>query len=100
MPNGHGGLPRFGAPVLLGIVTALLLWWFSATAAIIPQILMYLSAVLCGWRLAFHLTMWDAMQYGGAYTEGADMRRARRNYRIAVAILVPLVCLVAFALVP
>jgi len=90
MPNGHGGVPRFGYPVLLGIATVLLVWWYRATASVIPQVLVYLSSGLFGWRLAFHLTMWGVMEYGGGYTSKEDMAKAKRKYLVAAVILIPL----------
>ena len=90
MPNGHGGIPHYGAPVLLGILTALLVWWFRATASAIPHVLVYLSSGLFGWRLAFHLIMWDVMEYGGGYASEEDMVKAKRKYLVAAVILIPL----------
>ena len=90
MPNGHGGIPYFGAPVLLGILTALLIWWYRATGSVIPQVLIYISTALFGWRLAFHLTMWDVMEYGGGYTSEEDMAKAKRKFMAVAIKLIPL----------
>lgn len=94
MPNGHGGIPFLGAPllflVLFGVLAALPLgerlgWgWVAICLAF---------AALAGWRLAYHLHLRDADEYGGAYTEPGAYRRALRRYRI----LAPTYALVAIA---
>jgi hypothetical protein len=96
MPNGHGGLPHYGTPVLLGIFWALMVWWQRASASIMPHLLLYLASVLFGWSLAFHLTMWDVMEYGGAYTSEDEMTRAKRRCLIAAAVLIPVSIFVAY----
>jgi hypothetical protein len=45
-------------------------------------------AALAGWRLAYHLHMWDADEYGGAYTPPDEYRRARRRYRALAGVYV------------
>ena len=96
MPNGHGGIPFLGAPVLLGILTALLVWWYRATGSVIPQVLIYISTALFGWRLAFHITMWDVMEYGGGYTSEEDMTKAKRRFMGAAITLIPLSLLLGY----
>ncbi len=80
MPNGHGGVPHYGAPVFLLILwVAVLLnqhreprdWLLAAACAL---------AVLFGWRLSWHIHMWDAEEYGGAYLSAEDIRLARRRH--------------------
>ena len=90
MPNGHGGIPYLGAPVLLAIFTSLFVWWYRASASMIPHVLVYLFSALFGWRLAFHLTMWKVMEYGGGYTSDKRMAKAKRKYLAAVVVLIPL----------
>jgi hypothetical protein len=86
MPNGHGGYPFLGGPVLFAILFAAFAafpvkdigWtWVAACLAF---------AALAGWRLAYHLHMRDADEYDGAYTSRDEYRRAARRYRIAAAI--------------
>jgi hypothetical protein len=94
MPNGHGGAPFLGAPVLFlalfGVLAALpareRLGWTWVAACL-------LAAALAGWRLAYHLHMRAADEYGGAYTEPDAYRRSARRYRI----LAPVYALVAIA---
>ena len=80
MPNGHGGAPRFGAPLLLllglGVVLVRRMTFGLTWGWLVP----YFLAALLGWRLAFHVHMWDAMEYGGAMTPPAAMARAGRRY--------------------
>lgn len=94
MPNGHGGAPFLGSPVLFAILFAVL--------ASLPGIERYgwpyaglclAVAALAGWRLAYHLHMRGADEYGGAYTSPDAYKRAARRYWIAA----PLYALLAAA---
>ena len=81
MPNGHGGVPFLGGP----IVIALLLAFFVAFARdALPRAVWVGGCVglagLIGWRIAYHLHMRHADEYGGAYIEPDAYRRARRRY--------------------
>jgi hypothetical protein len=85
MPNGHGGVPFLGSPILLAIMFAVLAWlpveqhsWFGWPRV---GICLFLAALI-GWRLAYHLHMWDADDYGGGYTPPEIYRRAARRYRV------------------
>lgn len=80
MPNGHGGVPHYGAPLYLLILWIAVLLnhrheprdWVLAVACIL--------AALFGWRLSWHLHMWDAEEYGGAYFTEEGVRLARRKH--------------------
>jgi len=96
MPNGHGGIPFLGAPVLLAALVV------AAVAIPVehPSPLGYVRvaasvvlAATCGWRLAYHIHMRAADDYGGAHTEEAEFAKSRRRYRVlsiiyAVALVV------------
>jgi hypothetical protein len=83
MPNGHGGFPWMGGPLLLALAAAIVAalpaavrdrfgWsWAGACLALVG---------LAGWRLAYHLHMWGADEYGGAYTSPEKYRRAALRY--------------------
>lgn len=83
MPNGHGGAPFLGAPILLAVMFAIFaalplrdrLGWAWAGICLV-------LAALAGWRLAYHLHMRAADEYGGAYTSPDAYRQAARRYRI------------------
>ncbi len=83
MPNGHGGAPFLGAPILFAILFAVSaalplrdrLGWVWAGVCL-------LFAALAGWRLAYHLHMRAADEYGGAYTSPDAYRQAARRYAL------------------
>ena len=88
MPNGHGGFVRFGSAVLLLILTAVVVlrrlksgdsWALYASFAL---------AGLAAERLAWHLQMWEATEYGGAYLTAAEKSRARMRYALTALVLV------------
>jgi hypothetical protein len=85
MPNGHGGIPRFGSVVLLGGALVLLYFLHLTKGWEWCSVAGYVMAMAFGWRLAFHLCLWDATEYDGAYTKAEEMARARRRFRIAAA---------------
>ena len=83
MPNGHGGIPRYGSSALLLILTvaAALLQVKLGISELIY--LIYLMAVLFSWRLSSHLFMWHATDYGGATSSGHEIESARKKYLAA-----------------
>jgi hypothetical protein len=99
MPNGHGGIPFLGAPVLFAVLFAIfaalplrdrLGWtWVAICLAF---------AALAGWRLAYHLHMRAADEYDGAYTSADAFLRAARRYRIAAVIYTSLSTAAAFGI--
>lgn len=83
MPNGHGGMPFMGGPVFLAVA--------FLVAALLPQgpafgwpwvVLCLAIAALIGWRVAYHLYMRGADEYGGAYTSPEKYALALRTYRL------------------
>jgi hypothetical protein len=52
VPNGHGGIPRFGSPVLLSIGLALLLWLRISGGATWTIAAAYPLACLLAWRFS------------------------------------------------
>ena len=89
MPNGHGGYPWMGGPVLLAIAFAVLLFLPADPASVhgraIPLLCLVIAAVF-GCRLAYHLHMRKADDYGGAYTRPEVFRRARLTYLAACVV--------------
>lgn len=83
MPNGHGGIPRYGSSALLLILTlaaALLQVKLGIYWLIYP---IYLLAVLFSWRLSSHLFMWHATDYSGATSSDDETENARKKYLAA-----------------
>jgi hypothetical protein len=73
VPNGHGGIPRFGGPILFAVLCAIALVLQQRYAAAA-------FAALAGWKLSYHLHFWRADEYGGAYTDQEAYRRTRLRY--------------------
>ena len=96
MPNGHGGLPKFGsAAVLLILLVGAIVY---EETNLLFRLCSYPLSAAFGWRLAWHLCMYHAMEYGGAYTPPERMRAAKYRYKFALLVLVP-GCVVVVALV-
>lgn len=83
MPNGHGGYPFLGAPILYAVLFAILAWlplggalWLGWARV---AVCLWLAA-LVGWRLAYHLHLRQADNYGGAYTAPQRYRSAKLRY--------------------
>lgn len=87
MPNGHGGTPRFGAPLALALATGGLVWWRLATGAALPFMLALVVGAWLAQSLAWHLTMWRAMEYGGAYTSAEEFKKANRRCIAVTAVM-------------
>ena len=91
MPNGHGGVPIFISPVLLLLTLFVLLWFRIAESAQWSLYLALFAGALFAWRLAWHLHLYGAMEYGGAYTPPEVLDPARRRYRRTLLLLLPAV---------
>ena len=99
MPNGHGGIPRWGSPVAFSLYFIGLVYmrvatsfgpWTVWTALVV--------AAVVGWRIAWHHHMFDAMDYEGAYTAEDVIARARKRYFIAAPIYISIAVGAAAAL--
>lgn len=98
MPNGHSGIPRFGSVVLIAMVIALLIWWERSTSYILPRVIVYIGAGIFGWRLAFHLTMWNVTEYNGNYASGNQKKEAKRKYIVTTIVLIPITVFIIYFL--
>jgi hypothetical protein len=87
MPNGHGGIPKFGSAVVLLILLVGAIVYEETNPLF--RFVSYPLAAGFGWRLAWHLCMYHAMEYGGAYTSRERKRAANFRYKIALSVLVP-----------
>jgi len=99
MPNGHGGVPFLGAPIVFAIMFATFAAlpfkvWLGWAWVVICLVL----AALVGWRLAYHLHMRDADEYGGAYTSPDVYRRATRRYWCMAVVYTALTTTVGFGI--
>jgi hypothetical protein len=81
MPNGHESIPRWASPLVLLVATVVSVFWYARGGKIVWALASCALAVLFSWRFSFHVTMWDATEYGGAYTTEAEMTSARKRYR-------------------
>lgn len=88
MPNGHGGIPKYGSPVVLFIVLLILVWLRLARNILWPVLAAYPIVIILGWRLAWHIHMYDATEYGGAYTPKEEIESAKRKYRIGIIVYI------------
>jgi hypothetical protein len=86
MPNGHGPVPYFGGPILCAISFAFFVClpfgdkgWPAWARFCFCMVL----AAAIGWRVAYYVHMYEADNYGGAYTPPEVYRRASRHYWIA-----------------
>ena len=86
MPNGHGGIPRFGSPILLLILFIVM----HVIKEHIPlyNYLKYALALLIAWRLAWHIAMYPTVAYGGQFTSDEELHAAKKKYGIALAVCV------------
>lgn len=99
MPNGHGGSPFLGAPIVFAILFAVMaslpnpqrLGWLWVAVCL-------LFAAVAGWRLAYYLHLRAADEYDGAYTSPDAYKRAARRYWIAAPIYSLLAAAVGFAI--
>lgn len=99
MPNGHGGVPFLGTPIFFSVMFATFaglplkdrLGWAWVAICLV-------FAALAGWRLAYHLHMWDADEYGGSYTEPDVYRRAEGRYRVLAMVYTVLAVAVGFGI--
>jgi hypothetical protein len=86
MPNGHGGYPYMGSPLLLLLLIAIVLFagreGSETNAALVRPVLALALALLFGWRLAYHLHKRQLDAYGGAYESADERRRASRRFRL------------------
>lgn len=88
MPNGHGGIPHYGSPILLALMFFAAAFWPVALDVALQWTragVCLALAALAGWRLAYHLHMWQADGYAG-YLTADEYRRAARRYAVFAAL--------------
>jgi len=76
MPNGHGGIPRYGAPVLLALLFTCVHLTRPPGHSVFFNVLELVLILLFCRRLAWHLAMWRVSEYDGAYVSGEERGRA------------------------
>lgn len=88
MPNGHGGFVRFFSPIvfLLFLAGVLARRFQHGDPWTLPAA--FVLAALTAERLAWHLHLWGASEYGGAYASPAAISRARLRYALTAFVLV------------
>lgn len=96
MPNGHGGIPKYGSPILLVV---LLGGWILVVDKENPWYMFrFVLAAVLGWRLAWHIFMYDLMEYGGHYQDKNIINKARTKYSVAAIIFIILICTAVYYL--
>jgi hypothetical protein len=101
MPNGHGGTPFLGAPLLFAVMFTVVAWLPPTARQQLGNgwiAICLLLAALFGWRLAYHLHMWHADEYDGAYTPTDVYRRAFRRYLVLALVYIVLAVTVGFGI--
>jgi len=96
VPNGHGGVPRFGSPILLFFALCGLLWLRIARDAQWTLYLALVGAALFAWRLAWHIHLYELLAYGGAYTPQEVLDAARKRYLATLLFLLPAALIAAY----
>ena len=100
MPNGHGGAPFLGGPIILAIIFVVVVtlplreslgWiWLAACVTLAASV---------GWRVAYHLHMRHADEYGGAYIAPEEYQRAVRRYRLMAVVYAAIGAAVGYGIV-
>ena len=86
MPNGHGGMPRFGSALfLLVILLVLYVYCLKAPGVAWLPWLGYPFAAAFGWRFAHGLHMRKVTEYDGAYSSEEAVSLAVNKYLIGSA---------------
>lgn len=80
MPNGHGGVPRFGSTLLLLVVLMLVYAYSRKDGMDWLAYGGYLLAAALGWRIAHGLHLWKVTEYDGAYTTDDAINLALGKY--------------------
>ncbi len=88
MPNGHGGVVRFLSPIILTLVLGWGISLYLKTGQSWIRVPIYVLAAAIAERFSWHLLMWNAVEYGGAYISKDAAARARKRYAIAAFALV------------
>ena len=82
MPNGHGGVPRYGSALML-LVLLLIVYNLSRKDGLAWVAYGgYVLAAALGWRFAHGLHLWKVTEYDGAYTTDEAINRAIYSYLI------------------
>ena len=82
MPNGHGGIPRYGSAVTMLLFVLLAYVYYRKEGWAWLGYAGYVLAAALGWRFAHGLHMWKATDYGGAYTSDDAMHLALGKYAV------------------
>jgi hypothetical protein len=101
MPNGHGGVPYLGGPILCTIMFAIFASLPPGDAcwlAWMRVLVCVLLAAAVGWRLAYYLHLYRVDDYGGAYTPPDVYRAASRRYWIAAPLYAIITAITGFGI--
>ncbi len=84
MPNGHGGIPKYGSVIFLLILIAPAIYYWVQTNNFFAGTMIPPLFILFGWKLAWHQYMYDVMEYGGGYTSEEEMETAKTCHKKAL----------------
>ena len=79
---------RFGSPIALFVLTAVVVMRRLRGGDAWTLYASYALAALTAERLAWHLQMWGASEYDGAYYSAEETSRARTRYALTALVLV------------
>jgi hypothetical protein len=96
MPNGHGGIPRFGSPILLIIL--FIIMFILKEYIPLYNYLKYALALVLAWRLAWHIAMYPTVAYGGQFTSDKELQTTKEKYVFVLIACAVVLCGVAFFL--
>ena len=82
MPNGHGGVPRYGSAVMMLVVLLLAYAYYRKEGWAWLAYAGYILAAALGWRFAHGLHLWKVTEYDGAYTTDDSLNLALGKYVI------------------
>ena len=98
MPNGHGGMPRYGAPfcVFCLILASLLCRKFAPDMW--RDIPFYFLAIWLGWKLSWHIRMWNVSEYDGNTSTQEAVSRAAKRRSLGLLLYPSICCLLTYLL--
>ena len=82
MPNGHGGMPRFGSALILLLCLIIVYTFLMKGASPMFAWVGYPLAAGFGWRFAYGLHMRKVTEYDGAYSSEEAISLAVNKYLI------------------
>ena len=89
MPNGHGGIPRWGSAFFLAVLCGVFLLNAFQTGAGWTRPAGAAAAALFAWRLSWHFWIYPLEEYGGAYASEEGIRAGKTLHWLTTGVLAP-----------